>query len=380
MVGEVGLEPTKALASGFTVRPLCHSGHSPSGFRHGARAFVTEICRKRRVEAHSPRRVLWRRGLCCQRDEAGRRDAIAIAGRSIARAAAPPISPPWQIADRRVPARARPDRHGAYPAALARRAPGRRDLDLRPPRGARGPRQSAADDQADRGDAERPRPPRRSRRDPAARRRGDRRRATSTTCSAARRCIRASPSRSRRSSRWRSRPSAAPASSSSSTRSPTRTMSARSSARRWPSAPTRWSPPAATRRPRPASSPRPPPARSTGSPLVEVPNLARALDELGRARLHPDRPRQRGRGRRSRLPCRATAIALVLGAEGKGLRRLTRDTCDASRGCRLPARSPASTSQTPRRWRSTSPAAISMDRGKGGRLIRLRRFAAAGTP
>ena len=29
LVGEVGLEPTKAFASGFTVRPLCHSGHSP---------------------------------------------------------------------------------------------------------------------------------------------------------------------------------------------------------------------------------------------------------------------------------------------------------------------------------------------------------------
>ena len=30
VVGEVGLEPTKAFASGFTVRPLCRSGHSPS--------------------------------------------------------------------------------------------------------------------------------------------------------------------------------------------------------------------------------------------------------------------------------------------------------------------------------------------------------------
>src|SRR5262245_6719200 len=29
LVGEVGLEPTKASASGFTVRPLCRSGHSP---------------------------------------------------------------------------------------------------------------------------------------------------------------------------------------------------------------------------------------------------------------------------------------------------------------------------------------------------------------
>src|SRR6516225_6878185 len=29
VVGEVGLDPTKASASGFTVRPLCRSGHSP---------------------------------------------------------------------------------------------------------------------------------------------------------------------------------------------------------------------------------------------------------------------------------------------------------------------------------------------------------------
>jgi hypothetical protein len=37
LVGEVGLEPTKASASGFTVRPLCRSGHSParSGHRIG---------------------------------------------------------------------------------------------------------------------------------------------------------------------------------------------------------------------------------------------------------------------------------------------------------------------------------------------------------
>ena len=29
VVGEAGLEPAKAYASGFTVRPLCRSGHSP---------------------------------------------------------------------------------------------------------------------------------------------------------------------------------------------------------------------------------------------------------------------------------------------------------------------------------------------------------------
>ena len=27
IVGQAGLEPAKANASGFTVRPLCHSGH-----------------------------------------------------------------------------------------------------------------------------------------------------------------------------------------------------------------------------------------------------------------------------------------------------------------------------------------------------------------
>ena len=38
MVGEVGLEPTKASASGFTVRPLCRSGHSPATGFAGARS------------------------------------------------------------------------------------------------------------------------------------------------------------------------------------------------------------------------------------------------------------------------------------------------------------------------------------------------------
>src|SRR5687767_1360461 len=33
VVGEAGLEPAKAYASGFTVRPLCRSGHSPQRAR-----------------------------------------------------------------------------------------------------------------------------------------------------------------------------------------------------------------------------------------------------------------------------------------------------------------------------------------------------------
>ncbi|HWJ74212.1 MAG TPA: 23S rRNA (guanosine(2251)-2'-O)-methyltransferase RlmB [Kaistia sp.] len=61
--------------------------------------------------------------------------------------------------------------------------------------------------------------------------------------------------------------------------------------------------------------------------VVEVPNLARALDELGELGFH-----------RVGLDSEGTAtlegamsgerIALVLGAEGKGLRRLSREKCD----------------------------------------------------
>ncbi len=61
--------------------------------------------------------------------------------------------------------------------------------------------------------------------------------------------------------------------------------------------------------------------------LIEVPNLARALDEIGRLGFtrigldsEADTPIEDAMG--------GDRIALVLGAEGKGLRRLTRDTCD----------------------------------------------------
>jgi 23S rRNA (guanosine2251-2'-O)-methyltransferase len=64
-----------------------------------------------------------------------------------------------------------------------------------------------------------------------------------------------------------------------------------------------------------------------GIPLVEVHNLARALEEIGRmgfARIGLDSEAEAP----IEEAMRGERIALVLGAEGKGLRRLTRDTCD----------------------------------------------------
>jgi 23S rRNA (guanosine2251-2'-O)-methyltransferase len=72
-------------------------------------------------------------------------------------------------------------------------------------------------------------------------------------------------------------------------------------------------------------------------PLVTVPNLARALDEIagyGFLRVGLDSDAE-GLLEPSLAGDR---IALVLGAEGKGLRRLTRDTCD--RLARLPTSGP----------------------------------------
>ncbi len=59
VVGEVGLEPTKAYASGFTVRPLCHSGHSPIGSATLAGIHVA-LVRECPTGAVSRGRSLWR--------------------------------------------------------------------------------------------------------------------------------------------------------------------------------------------------------------------------------------------------------------------------------------------------------------------------------
>jgi 23S rRNA (guanosine2251-2'-O)-methyltransferase len=122
-----------------------------------------------------------------------------------------------------------------------------------------------------------------------------------------------------------STPGAGKASCWCSTRSPIRTMSAPSCARRQPSRSRPLSPRRGTalgdRRAGEIGL-----RRSRLVPLVTVQNLARALTELNdRASCVglAGQPGQRN-ARRGRL---AAALALVLGAEGKGLRQLTRDTC-----------------------------------------------------
>ncbi len=70
-------------------------------------------------------------------------------------------------------------------------------------------------------------------------------------------------------------------------------------------------------------------------PIVEVVNLARALDQLGAAGylcvgLDSEGPESLDKTTLSR------PTVLVLGAEGKGLRRLTRDKCDALARLDLP--------------------------------------------
>lgn len=75
-------------------------------------------------------------------------------------------------------------------------------------------------------------------------------------------------------------------------------------------------------------------------PWVRVTNLARALEALGEAgysRLGLDETGEDVLGQFGRLP----RVALVLGAEGKGLRQLTKEKCD--RLLRLPTGGPVAT-------------------------------------
>jgi 23S rRNA (guanosine2251-2'-O)-methyltransferase len=72
-------------------------------------------------------------------------------------------------------------------------------------------------------------------------------------------------------------------------------------------------------------------------PLVTVPNLARALDALKAKNVFVVGLDSTGEADLATVPLRAP-LALVVGAEGKGLRQLTRQHCDAVARISLPGR------------------------------------------
>jgi 23S rRNA (guanosine2251-2'-O)-methyltransferase len=72
-------------------------------------------------------------------------------------------------------------------------------------------------------------------------------------------------------------------------------------------------------------------------PLVTVPNLARALDALKEKNVFVVGLDSTGDSDLATVPLRAP-LALVVGAEGKGLRQLTRTHCDAVARIALPGR------------------------------------------
>jgi 23S rRNA (guanosine2251-2'-O)-methyltransferase len=71
------------------------------------------------------------------------------------------------------------------------------------------------------------------------------------------------------------------------------------------------------------------------TPIIQVGNLARALDQLGRRGFHRVGLDSDGPTDLAVVDLRGS-IALVLGAEGSGLRRLTRENCDALARLDLP--------------------------------------------
>jgi 23S rRNA (guanosine2251-2'-O)-methyltransferase len=72
-------------------------------------------------------------------------------------------------------------------------------------------------------------------------------------------------------------------------------------------------------------------------PLVTVPNLARALEVLKDKNVFVVGLDSSGEADLATVPLRAP-LALVVGAEGKGLRQLTRTHCDAVARIMLPGR------------------------------------------
>ena len=72
-------------------------------------------------------------------------------------------------------------------------------------------------------------------------------------------------------------------------------------------------------------------------PIVAVTNLARALEALKKNNVFVVGLDLEGDGDLTTVPMRAP-LALVIGAEGKGLRQLTRTTCDQVARLDLPGK------------------------------------------
>ena len=85
----------------------------------------------------------------------------------------------------------------------------------------------------------------------------------------------------------------------------------------------------------PARWPRRRAARSNSVPVILVPNLARALNELGERGFSRVGLAEEG-SEALETATLTLPMALVLGAEGKGLRHLTRECCDQL--CRITTR------------------------------------------
>ena len=80
----------------------------------------------------------------------------------------------------------------------------------------------------------------------------------------------------------------------------------------------------------PAPWPRPLRARWIIIPYIEVVNVSRALDQLAERGFWRIAPGRRRRLQPGRSRFRWGDVALVLGSEGDGIRRLVREHCEAS--------------------------------------------------
>ncbi len=107
----------------------------------------------------------------------------------------------------------------------------------------------------------------------------------------------------------------------------------------------------ATRQKKPAPWPKPRPARWKRLPLLRAVNLARTLVALKAAGFWTV-GLDSGGAALNGTALAERRVALVLGAEGAGIRRLVRETCDEIAGLAMPGQyGEPETCRQPQRWR-----------------------------